>query len=190
MRESSSSARRAIGRSPDFSPPFSARRRAVRLHCGRVDENLRRRPAGLRERLEDVRPRRPFPPIGRSDCRASSSDHSPAARRPSGLPDFSTWMMPLITRRSSTRALPRVSVGRCGAIFENCSVRQPKLIPIHLRLPFGSRESQSGRSCQCPLWVRTLRPHLRRCLLLGGSTTRPPAMIVSRSERSNTSLMS
>jgi hypothetical protein len=35
-------------------------------------------------------------------------------------PDFSTWMMPLITRRSSTRALPRVSIGRCGSIFENC----------------------------------------------------------------------
>jgi hypothetical protein len=35
-------------------------------------------------------------------------------------PDFSTWMMPLITRRSSTRALPRVSVGRCGSIFQNC----------------------------------------------------------------------
>src|SRR5947199_6663152 len=29
--------------------------------------------------------------------------------------------MPLITRRSSTRALPRVSVGRCGLIFENCA---------------------------------------------------------------------
>ena len=29
--------------------------------------------------------------------------------------------MPLITRRSSTRGLPRVSVGRCGSIFANCS---------------------------------------------------------------------
>ncbi len=28
--------------------------------------------------------------------------------------------MPLITLLSSTRALPRVSVGKCGAIFENC----------------------------------------------------------------------
>src|SRR5215210_2727659 len=28
--------------------------------------------------------------------------------------------MPLITRRSSTRALPLVSVGRCGAIRANC----------------------------------------------------------------------
>lgn len=29
--------------------------------------------------------------------------------------------MRLITRRSSTRALPPVSVGRCGAILKNCA---------------------------------------------------------------------
>jgi hypothetical protein len=40
-------------------------------------------------------------------------------------PDFSTWMTPLITRRSSTRALPGASVGRCGSIFENCVSGSP-----------------------------------------------------------------
>jgi hypothetical protein len=30
-------------------------------------------------------------------------------------------MMPEITRRSSTRATPRVSVGKCGLIFANWS---------------------------------------------------------------------
>src|SRR5881227_2432136 len=50
--------------------------------------------------------------------------------------------MPLITRRASTRALPRVSVGRCGLIFENCAFRQPKLVATHLCLLFGSRESR------------------------------------------------
>jgi hypothetical protein len=30
-------------------------------------------------------------------------------------------MIPLITRRSSTRGFPRVPVGKCGAIFSNCS---------------------------------------------------------------------
>jgi CRP-like cAMP-binding protein len=42
--------------------------------------------------------------------------------------------MPLITRRSSTRALPRVSVGRCGLIFENCAfVRRLPILTIHSR---------------------------------------------------------
>ena len=32
-------------------------------------------------------------------------------------------MIPLITRRSSTRALPLVVVGRCGTIFANCATQ-------------------------------------------------------------------
>ncbi len=39
--------------------------------------------------------------------------------------------MPLITQRSSTRGLPRVSVGRCGLIRANClsvSQKQSRLI--------------------------------------------------------------
>ncbi len=47
-------------------------------------------------------------------------------------PDFRTCTMPLITRRSSTRALPRVPVGRCGAIFANCaSVSQKQSRSMH-----------------------------------------------------------
>ena len=36
-----------------------------------------------------------------------------------GLPQAWDQLIPLITRRSSTRALPRVSLGKCGSIFEN-----------------------------------------------------------------------
>jgi hypothetical protein len=49
--------------------------------------------------------------------------------------------MPLITRRSSTRAFPRVSQGRCAAIFANCPP-SAKTVPDSSALPFGSRESQ------------------------------------------------
>jgi hypothetical protein len=36
-------------------------------------------------------------------------------------PLFNTCNMPLITRRSSTRSLPRISVGKNGSIFAHCS---------------------------------------------------------------------
>src|SRR5258705_719377 len=36
-------------------------------------------------------------------------------------PLFSTCKMPLITRRSSTRSLPRTSLGKCGSICRHCS---------------------------------------------------------------------
>src|SRR5208282_6196384 len=39
--------------------------------------------------------------------------------------------MPLITRRSSTRSLPRTSVGKCGSICRHCSSdSQNKLLRI------------------------------------------------------------
>jgi len=37
-----------------FLPLFCARRRAMRFNCGRVDEDLRRRAAGLSEHLENA----------------------------------------------------------------------------------------------------------------------------------------
>jgi hypothetical protein len=42
-----------------------------------------------------------------------------------------TWTMPLITRRSSTRALPRTSRGKCGSIrFHSRSLSQNKFLRI------------------------------------------------------------
>ena len=37
-----------------------------------------------------------------------------------GQPYIKTWMTPLMTRRSSTRGLPLVSVGRSGSSRTNC----------------------------------------------------------------------
>ena len=54
--------------------------------------------------------------------------------------------MPLITRRSSTRGLPRVSVGRWGFDARELLVRKPETIPIHERPPDGGRESQNCSS--------------------------------------------
>ncbi len=107
--------------------PFSSCRAAVRFHGGGIDQPLRRRAASLCKRLEQRDPDPLGQPNARSGCRASSSARRPRAVRPSSdrrtsaHGHFSTWTMPLITHRSSTRSLPRVSFGRCGAIFANGS---------------------------------------------------------------------
>ena len=103
-----------------FFSPFAAAGRAVRLHRRGVDENLRRRAAGLSERVKQVDPDALGRPADIAIVERFFGPYSGGAsiQRP---PDLSTWTMPLMTRRSSTRALPRVSVGRCGAIFENCA---------------------------------------------------------------------
>ena len=50
-------------------------------------------------------------------------------------PDFITWMMPLITRRSSTRATPRNLFGSNGPSRSNCSsLNQNSLKSRHLLL--------------------------------------------------------
>ena len=89
--------------------PSSSRNRAMGLHVElSVDQNLLSRPpacaSGWNRPLES-----PSMPCGHSGCRGFSRPESGGAsiQRP---PDFSTLMIPLIFRRSSTRALPRVSV--------------------------------------------------------------------------------
>jgi len=63
-------------------------------------------------------------------------------------PDFNTCTMPLITRRSSTRALPRVSVGRYGDSRANCaSVSQNKSLIVMLP-PFRSVNHTVSRRCK------------------------------------------
>ena len=112
----------------------------MRPHCGAVDENLHRRPACLRQSLEEIDPHA-F--LGPTDIAVVERFLRPVFRRsvdPSTA-GLSTWTMPLITRRSSTRALPRVSVGRCGAIFENCASVSQNCSKI-IGASFGSRESR------------------------------------------------
>jgi hypothetical protein len=51
--------------------------------------------------------------------------------------------MPLITRRSSTRSLPRTSVGKCGSICRHCSsLSQNKLRRIVLPSNHAGKENQ------------------------------------------------
>ena len=57
-----------------------------------------------------------------------------ARQRP---PSRSRWMMPLITRRSSTRRGPVWTIGRCGAMAAHCtSFSQNRRDTVH-PLPFG-----------------------------------------------------
>ena len=65
------------------------------------------------------------------------------AHRP---PDFSTWMMPLIIRRSSTRGTPRGLLGNSGASHAHCpSLRLPQELKF-----------RSGAAWESCLWVRSL----------------------------------
>src|SRR5690606_23756538 len=67
-----------------------------------------------------------------------------------------TWMMPLITRRSSTRGLPRVSVGRCGFNFANCSSVSQNWSRF-IALLQSETVNHVTPLDETPLWVRTLR---------------------------------
>src|SRR3954462_6118520 len=64
--------------------------------------------------------------------------------------------MPLITRRSSTRALPRVSVGRCGLIFENCAFVSQNWSRL-IYASFSEAVNHATTFVPTLLWVRTLR---------------------------------
>src|SRR5436189_2732469 len=63
--------------------------------------------------------------------------------------------MPLITRRSSTRALPRVSVGRCGLIFENCAFVSQNWSRL-IYASFLEAVNHATRFVPTLLWVQTL----------------------------------
>src|SRR6266566_7174611 len=73
-------------------------------------------------------------------------------------PLFSTCKMPLITRRSSTRSLPRTSCGKCGSICLHCSsFSQNKLRRIRFSAPNHQQKRISNRFRQQRFyWVLTL----------------------------------
>src|SRR5947209_19861729 len=92
----------------------------MRFNGGTVDQNLRRRPTSLSQCAKQIDPHALRGPahISIIECLPRAIFRGASTQR---APDFRTCTMPLITRRSSTRALPRLSVGRCGLIFENCA---------------------------------------------------------------------
>jgi len=67
-----------------------------------------------------------------------------------------TWMMPLITRRSSTRLAPGWFLGRCGSIAAQASSLSQNSPLIHAsETPRTLGITQTVQS-QHPDWVRTL----------------------------------
>src|SRR3954462_8073396 len=73
--------------------------------------------------------------------------------------------MPLITRRSSTRALPRVSVGRCGLIFENCAFVSQNWSRL-IYASFSEAVNHAITFVPTLLWVRTLVRYCKKQRLL------------------------
>src|SRR3954451_14646361 len=71
--------------------------------------------------------------------------------------------MPLITRRSSTRALPRVSVGRCGLIFENCAFVSQNWSRL-IYASFSEAVNHAITFVPTLLWVRTLVDQVAGCV--------------------------
>jgi hypothetical protein len=110
------------------APPFSARGASVRLDVASVAQKLGRRAAGGCERAEHALPHA-----------LGSPAHEPVVQRlrravlarrmpPRATPERSTWTIPLSTRRSSTRGLPRLSEGKSGASRRICaSLRETQI---------------------------------------------------------------
>jgi len=136
MRGSSPSARRASGRSPGFSPPFSA---------AAEDESMRPYAGG--------------PPAWASASMTPTHTHP---GRPSEKTVVRRLSPPVIARRAHPararfqdvrdaadhpsvvdQSLLRMPVGRCGAILGDCPVSQTW--SRFRSAPFGSRESQPAR---------------------------------------------
>src|SRR3954463_5595517 len=151
----SSCGRRANGRWTDFSPPFSACCGAVRFNGGTVDQHPRRRPTSLSQCAKQIDPH-----ALRGPAHISIIGCLPRAifrgRIDPRAPDFRTCIMPLITRRSSTRALPRVSVGRCGLIFENCAFVSQNWSRL-IYASFSEAVKHATTFVPTLLWVQTLR---------------------------------
>src|SRR5947208_12530108 len=83
--------------------------------------------------------------------------------------------MPLITRRSSTRALPRVSVGRCGLIFENCAFVSQNWSRL-IYASFSEAVNHATTFVPTLLWVQTLiRSHRKNPVELRPSNGQPHA---------------
>src|SRR3954466_2924236 len=137
----------------------------MRLNGGTVDQNLRRRPTSLSQCAKQIDPHALRGPAHVSiiECLPRAIFRGASTQQ---APDFRTCTMPLITRRSSTRALRRVSVGRCGLIFENCGFVSQNWSRLILCLLFGSRESRHYARANTFMGpypsARAIRPEIRQ----------------------------
>ena len=120
------SLRLSCGRYHEPRPPFSAACAAVDLDATAVDEQPVRRLSCSRQRAEDAFPDAALGPsdepvIKRLLRPINISTVSPTAAAAKGMD-----AMPLNTRRSSTRRLPRTSVGSSGSIRAHCASENQK----------------------------------------------------------------
>jgi hypothetical protein len=158
-----SSVPRASDRSPGFSPPFSARSRAMGLHGGAVDQDLLGRPSGLRKRVEQADPDAfcrpadiavvegfPRPVFWRSV--------NPATAGPQHIDDPADH--PTIVHPRLASRVPR----QMRFDLRKLIVRQPKMVPIHQRF-LSEAVNHKPDIMPTTLWVRTLggrEPKTRR----------------------------
>ena len=144
----------ASDQSPDFSPPFAACGRAMRLDRRTVDQNLGRWSTRLCKGLKQSRPHALFRP----------SDQAIVKRLPRSIfrrrVDPSTARLQYLNNAADHAAIinPRLAprVGRQMRLdLRKLFVRQPKLIPIHRRF---LSEAVNHKPLTMPtiLWVLTL----------------------------------
>ena len=144
----------AVGQGVDLRRPPAARAadRLAPLHplpppaqrCALTAELSSRRLAGGPPDVassSNKSSRRLSRPSGRSGCTnvlRGPYDDGASAHRP---PEFSTWMIPLITRRSSTRGTPRGLLGNNGASGAHCPLLSQNSSVISALPQFGSVKS-------------------------------------------------
>src|SRR3954467_2585619 len=137
----SSCGRRANGRWTDFSPPFSACCGAMRFNGGTVDQNLRRRPTSLSQCAKQIDPH-----ALRGPAHVSIIECLPRAIFRGRIDPTGTWLQNLHDAADHTAIIDARFAPRIGRQMRldlrKLRFRQPKLVPTHLCLLFGSRESR------------------------------------------------
>jgi hypothetical protein len=141
-------------------PYVSARCRAVRFDMRGVDHQHVRRSPAFGKRLEHIFPDPTVRPAHEAviDCRRWTIGIG--AITPHRQPLLSTCTISLMTRRSSARSLPRMSLSKCGSIRFHCSTAQTR----HLGAGAVSsmKISRAGSRSSCPSNHASRRPSRRR----------------------------
>jgi hypothetical protein len=101
--------------SPAFAPPFSALRRAVRFDMRGADHQHVRRSPTLGKRKEQIFPYAAARPAHEAVIDRCRGTVGPRAITPPAAA-VEHMHIPLMTRRSSARSLPRTSIGKRGFI--------------------------------------------------------------------------
>ena len=141
LRGFSCCARRESGRSPVSAPPFPPQAERCALMCVlSIICMLSNRPRAA----SSWNNRSQMPRSAHRTDRLYTVVRGPYSGGQSfqQQPLFSICRMPLRTRRSSARSLPRTSVGRCGSISRHCSSRSQYRFDRIFSAPFTAENQQ------------------------------------------------